>query len=1090
MKLIILLTLVFSFNTFAEVSAQHITLKAENITLGNVMKEIQAQQGYSFFFRGQDIANTRVRVNVRNANLTETMAAVLAGQGLDWTVKGETIIIKRRLPSNASPKGDDTADPIQELVITGSVVDEAGNPLEGVTVTAENTRNVTMTAADGTYRIEVARDIALLSFAAVGYHRSDQSIGNRRTIDVVMKVAVSELDEVVVVGYGTVRKEDLTGAVGSLKSEEFNQGVTTTVQQLMQGKMPGVQVVQNDGKPGGGISVNIRGVGSINSGTGPLYVIDGLPSENIDFINPMDIESIEVLKDASATAIYGARGANGVVLLTTKKGSIGKLRLDYDAYVGTQRVVNRLDVLTPDEYMHVINDLIDGGGGAVSERVTTIQNGGTDWQDMVYHQGAVVQNHNLSFSGGAGQTRYYVGLNHMNQDGVVKNTAFQRYSARINIEHRVKERFNVGLNLSTSYIKDQNIPSGFAINESGGVLYAAYNYDPTIAGYNDDGSYNRSPFMTMDSPLALLYGKNTLINRYKTFGTLFGEYFLLPELSIRLNVGGDINSHENDRYVDKTTIEGSANDGVGTFSRNSNGNYLVEGLVNYNKAFNNQSLTAVFGVTTQRFLASSINGSGRGFPNDVTRTYNFGSADPLLYTMESSKLSYQLLSYLGRLNYSLFNKYLLTASFRIDGSSRFGANNRFGYFPSVAGAWKIEEEDFFQPLRNTINTLKLRASWGRTGNQEIGYYEAITTFGNGPVAVFDDAQVKTLQPTRIGNPDLRWETTEQINAGLDFGLLNNRLQGSFDYFRKTTFDMLLNLPIPTSTGYPTQRQNVGEIANSGFEFGLTSTNIERKDISWTTSLMFNTLKNEVINLAGIPQIISGNAGFSNQLSIIQEKMPLRSFYGYEIVGIWQEGDDYSQTTDNVNPGDFKYRDVDGNGTVNADDRVVLGNSFPTFIWSLGNTFRWKDLSLYVFFEGQNGVSMFNGNLAETYYPISLRRNRLAEPLLNRWTPDNPSTVYPSFITPIGQGQKSVNNYTVEDASYIRLNTVKLSYNLPVNGRFFQSATIYVTGQNLMTWSDYQGIDPAANPNGGTDLRIDFNVYPLARTFMGGVNLTF
>lgn len=1078
--------------------AQQVSIKIERATLKEVFYELSQQTGYNFMADASLAKKIKtVSVDLKDAPLKDALKTCFKGLAVDIVTNAQhKTVFVREIPNVKTSAQGNTAisvnDIQQQSVITGKVVGKDGESLAAVSVTVKGTQIQTVSDANGNYRINVPGRDAVLVFSYLGYNAQERRVGNATVLDVQLAQAVSSLDEVVVsVGYGTVRKSDLTGSVSSLKQEDFNQGVTANVQQLMQARVPGVQVVQNDGKPGGGISVNIRGVGSINSGTGPLYVIDGLPSDNLNFINPVDVESLEVLKDASATAIYGARGANGVVLVTTKKGQSGSLRVDYDAYMGVQNVVKKLDVMNAEDYMQVMNYLIDNGGGAESERVIGIEDGGTDWQDGVFSPNATLQNHNVSFAGGSDVTRFYIGLNNFNQEGVVKNTAFQRYSGRVNLEHRIRDKFLVGINLSTSYIKDRNIPSGFSVDlNNSGALYAAYNYDPTISNFMADGQYNQSPFMNLDHPLALVYGKTSALNRYKTFGTMFAEYFIRPELSFRLNLGGDMNSHENDRYVDRTTIEGLANDGIGSFSRISNTNYLIEGLVNYDKQFNHQRLTAVLGATTQRFITTDIGGSGRGFPSDITQTYNFGLADPVLYTLNSSKVSNRLLSYLGRINYTLLDKYLLTASIRADGSSRFGRNNRFGYFPSIAGAWKIEEEDFFQSLRQTVNTLKLRASWGLTGNQEIGNYEAFTTFGNGPVAVFDNTQVKTMQPTRIGNPDLKWETTAQTNIGIDYALFGSRISGSIDYFKKETFDMLLNLPIPTSTGYAVQRRNIGRIVNSGLEFGLSSTNIHTSNFSWNTDFMFNTLKNEVKDLAGVPQIISGSAGFSNQISVIQEGAPLRSFYGYEIIGVWQEGDDFSQTTDNVNPGDFRFRDVDGNGIVNADDRQILGDSFPDFVWSFGNTFSWKNLSLYMFFEGQTGLSMFNGNLAETYFPISLRRNRLAEPLLNRWTPERPSNQYPSFITPMAQGQKGVNSYTVEDASYIRLNTLKITYRFPAKSRLFNALSVYLTGENLITWTNYKGIDPAVNPNSGTDLRIDFNVYPLARTFMGGVNLQF
>lgn len=998
----------------------------------------------------------------------------------------------------------------QQRTVKGMVT-TADDPLglPGVNILLKGTKVGTVTDVDGKYSINIPDGSSTLVFSMIGFENQEVDIGTRSLIDVILNEDISALDEVVVVGYGTVKKSDLTGSVGVLKNEDFNAGVITSAEQLLAGKIPGVQVVQNSAEPGGAISVNIRGVGSVNSGNSPLYVIDGLPMDNslavsgsgsnfdqktgrnpLASLNPQDIESIEVLKDASSTAIYGARGANGVVIITTKKGFKGGLKTNYDFYLGVQNVSKRLDILNPQEYQSILNSIIESGGGSEGESVQKLQGGGTNWQDEIYQENASVQSHNLSFTGGNEKTQFYAGLNYFDQNGVVKNSSYERFGIRLNLEHKVTNKFVLGTALNSTYTKDTYFPSGFSINEGAGVLYSAYNYDPTISPYSEDGSYNRSSFMTMDSPLALINGKTSSSNGYRTFGTFYMEYLFSKELSARINLGGDINTQQRDTFIDRTTIDGFANGGIATVLTGNRSNYLLEGLINYNKVIDDHSINSVVGITMQRFVSTNLNGTARGFPSDVLKTNNLSLGDPLLYNLSNSRSSNQLLSYLGRVNYVYKNKYLVTASIRADGSSRFGVNNRFGYFPSIAAGWKINEEEFFSGIEETVSTLKLRASWGRTGNQEIGNYQAITTFGNGPIAVMDDKQVKTLDPTRIGNEDLEWETTEQFNIGLDYGFFQDRLQGSIDYYRKNTFNMLLNLPIPTETGFTTQTRNIGSVENFGVEFGLTSTNINLSKFKWTTNLLFNTLKNEVTSIGGIPRIITGSAGFSNQISIIEVGLPLNSFYGYEILGIWQESDDYSTITDNVSPGDFKYRDVNGDGIVNSDDREVLGNSFPKFIWSIGNTLTYRGFELYFFIEGQEGFEMYNGNLAETYFPISFRRNKIAEPLRNRWTPENASNVYPSFVNPLGQGQKSVNSYTVEDASYLRLNTVRLSYNIDVHSKVFNSAKVYITGQNLATWTSYSGLDPAVNPNGGANLRIDFNAYPIARTYMGGVILQF
>mgnify|MGYP005666348595 CR=1 FL=1 len=983
--------------------------------------------------------------------------------------------------------------------------------LPGVNIFVKGSTTGTVTDIEGNYTITVPGDESILVFSYIGFISKEVTVGARTTIDVILDEDVKNLDEVVVIGYGTQRKSDITGAVTGLNEEQFNKGSITSPDQLLQGKIPGVNVVQNSGEPGGGISINIRGAGSINASNSPLFVIDGLPIDNGRFnntgtegftetnssrnplssINPADIESIDVLKDASATAIYGARGANGVIIITTKKGAAGKTKVNYDGYAGIQNVSNTVDLLSPEEYMQELNAIIDAGGGDPSQRVESIDNGGTNWQEEIYADNAVVHSHNLSFSGGNEKTTFLASLNHFDQDGIIINSGFKRYGARLNLANKVSDRFNVGLNLTSTYSRDDYVAVGQEVNERAGVVYAANNYDPTQAIFNDDGTYMVSPWMQIDNPLAIANGKTSINNTFRTLGTVYGEYFVLPELSFKLNVGGDVRTDERATYVDKTTNWGRSSNGVATIREGTRTNYLFEGTANYNKDFGRQSLNILLGITSQNFISTSHTSTASGFPSDVTGANNLGLGDPNFTTSSSNKSGNQLASYLGRVNYSLQDKYLLTATMRIDGSSRFGANNKFGYFPSVAAGWKLHREDFFGPLTNAISTLKLRVSWGQTGNQEIGNYRSISTFSSGSRdrIGWDDQQYLTTEPSRLANPDLKWETTEMFNVGLDFGILEDRINGSLEYFQKNTKDMLIELPIPSSTGFDDQLRNVGSVANSGLELGLTA-NVLTGAFNWDLNLSLSTITNEVTDLGGIPQIITGNAAQTTSgIAIIREGDPLYSFYGWEITGIWQEDDDFSQTTDNVEPGSIKFRDVNGDGTVNGDDRVILGNSFPGLIWSVGSTFSFKNFQLYLFIDGQEDVEMFNAQLGDTYYPSNFRRNRYAEPILNRWTPSNPTNEYPSFINEFSQGTKAVNSYTVEDASYVRLSTVQLSYHVPTgSGSRISDLTLYVTGQNLFTLTNYQGMNPALNSRGNANFRVDWNAYPLATSFLFGVKL--
>jgi len=993
---------------------------------------------------------------------------------------------------------------LQEIKVSGTVKDETGAGIPGVSVKIKGANIGAATDAKGNYVLNVPANGTLV-FSAVGLLSQEISVNSRTVVNVVLLSDIGKLNEVVVVGYGKVKKRDVTGSVTSLKREDFNQGAITSADQLIAGKASGVQVVQNSAEPGGGISVNIRGSGSINADNSPLYVVDGLPLDNspavsgsgtnflkskaprnpLNAINPADIQSIEILKDASATAIYGSRGANGVVLITTRSGMKGGLRVNYDTYAGTQNVAHKIKLLNAEEYQSSMNAIIDAGGGTASQKVTTIVDGGTDWLSQLYRSDAPIQNHNLSFNGGSENTSYLISLNYFDQDGVLINSGYTRYSGRINLDHKVADKFRVGINLSTSYGKDVYVSNGFDLNERAGILYAGINYDPTLPIYNSTtGRYTLSTDMNIDNPLAIANGKTSFSNLYRTLGSIYGEYTIIPGLTAKLNLGGDIASQRSDSYIDRTTIEGLAGKGIASILQGNNSNYLAEATVSYNKKINDHSFNVVAGSTIQRFIFDDVSSEARGFSSDATKTDNLGLGDPLFFKATSGKVSNSLLSYLGRINYTYKDKYLLTTSFRADGSSRFGANNKYGYFPSLALGWKADQEDFMKNIE-TLSTLKFRASWGQTGNQEIGNYLYLATFSAGNTAVFNDTQVATTTPSRLPNPDLKWEASEQLNFGIDYGLWKDRITGSIEYYTKDTRDMLISLPIPRETGFTTTVTNIGSVHNSGFEFSLSSKNFVG-DFKWSTDLNLTTLKNTVKSLGGISNILSGSAGTASNISIIEVGSPLYSFYGYKVDGIWQTGDDYTNTT--AKPGDFKFRDLNGDNIINTEDRTILGDSFPSLIWALGNNMSYKNFDLYVFIEGVNGVNMLNNNLVDTYFPANLKRNRLAEPVLNRWTPTNPSNEYPSFVNPSRQAAQSVNSYTVEDASYIRLNTVKLGYRIPVKGKTFKSASVYVSGQNLYTKTDYTGYDPALNPNGGATFRIDWNAYPTARTFLLGVSL--
>ncbi|MGS2760883.1 SusC/RagA family TonB-linked outer membrane protein [Sinomicrobium sp. M5D2P9] len=1000
----------------------------------------------------------------------------------------------------------------QDRNVSGTVTSsEDGQPLPGVNVIVKGTNNGVQTDFDGNYTIDNISGNETLVFSYLGFKTREIPLDDRPALNVVLEPGQEALDEVVVIGYGTVKKSDLTGAVSSIKAEDLNPGANASVEQALQGRVAGVHISQKSNEPGGGLSVNIRGSGSINAGTEPLYVIDGVivnngavaatggqgftanstPRNPLNTLNPADIQSIEVLKDASSTAIYGSRGSNGVVLITTKKGKTGKLRVNYDFYYGMQEAAQTLDLLSPTEYQTVLNGIIDDGGGDPGQVIEEIEDGGTDWMDQVL-RAAPTQNHNLSFSGATQNLNYYSSLNYFSQEGLVKGSGIERYNIRLNLNSNSSEKYKYGINMNASFIGDDFASTGTGINENGGALYAAINYDPTIQPYNGDGSYRLSDFITIDNPLSILHGENATGETFRFYGNTFFEYFLIPSLSAKVQLGGDTQHVRRDIFIQPYTLNGTGTGGIASIQTGRKDYVSIEGTLNYNKDIGDDNLAAMLGATYEYFQTKSFSGNARGFALPDLGTDAIGSGDPELNNLGSGRNQARFISYLARVNYSLNDKYLFTASIRADGSSRFGDNNKFGYFPSGAVAWKIHNEGFINDTE-WISQLKLRASVGSTGNANIGNSLTFQTFSAGGDLLFGDDFYNTIYPTRIANPDLTWEKAVQYDFGLDFGFLDRRISGSIDYFNKKTTDLLLVVPQALNTGFSGQTQNLGGVRNQGLEFALKLDVFRKDNFSWELAGNLATLDNEVLDIGDRGDIIRGGQSQIPDFSIVTPGQTLDSYYGFIVDGIWQEGDDFSVTEPQVQPGDIKYRDVNADGVINADDRVILGNSIPDFTWGLTSNLRLHNFTLDIVMQGVEGVERLNGNLINTYAPNNFRRNRIAEPLLNRWTPDNPTNRYPSFVNPTSQGGANalINSRTIEDASYWRLQSVRLGYQFSTETLgFINNLSIYVTGQNLLTVTDYSGVDPAANASGRNTTALDFNAYPVPRTYLIGLNIEF
>jgi TonB-linked SusC/RagA family outer membrane protein len=993
--------------------------------------------------------------------------------------------------------------------VNGTITDEKGLPIAGVTVKVKGQTTSAGTNANGIYVIEAPAS-STLQFSFLGYLSQDVEVNNRSTVNISLTPDSKALDEVVVVGYGTVRKSDLTGAVTSIKAGDLTKGTNINIQQALIGRSSGVQVYQKSGEPGSAISVQVRGITSITGNNDPLYVIDGLPVNDqvaigssapggttsnpnnrsaMNSLNPNDIESMEILKDASATAIYGSRGANGVVLITTKKGKNGAIKVDYNVSAGTQKAARVLRYMTGDEYTQAINGIIDLGN--LSTAKVTGDNANTDWQSLLLRT-AAIQSHDISFSGGGGNTKYFISGGYLKQDGIMRNSGTRRYNARVNVENAIASKYAVGISLATSYSKDYYNATGVGLNDNASSLYMAQNYDPTAPAYNANGTYYRSPLMApMDNPIAVNNGQYSEGDTYRTFGNIYAEYFLMPELSAKVRVGADINDQQRYFWIDPSTLTGLSYNGYADVRDGKRGYYLGEATLNFNKTFaTDHKVSAVIGATYENYTSSSLVANSRSFALPDLTFNALGTGDNTLNGVSNGRQENKLVSYLGRVNYSYKGKYLLTVSMRADGSARFGPNKRFGYFPSAALAWRVHDENFLKD-NNVLNDLKFRVSYGATGNQPNANYLYFSTYSAGRNAIFGGTKTSSVTPTRSANPDLQWESAKQADIGIDFAFLNSRITGSAEYYNRKTANLIYDVPQAASTGFGSRTQNVGSMRNTGFELSLRGSIVATKDFKWDAGANITTLNNKVTSLGGLSQVIYGGAGSVTTIGILKPGESIGSYYGYIVEGVWQTGDDFSQAQTGVRPGDLKYKDIDGNKQINANDRVVLGKSLPDFYYGFNTGVTFKALTLDVFFEGSQGAKLLNSSLVDSYYPVDMRRNKLAELYVNRWTPTNPTNDYPSFLPNDVQGQRQVNSKTVENASYLRLQSVRLSYKLPVpKNKFINNITVFVNGSNLHTWTSYTGSDPAANSLGDNILRLDYNSYPLTRTYTAGMNVQF
>lgn len=1011
--------------------------------------------------------------------------------------------------------------PVGVRKITGKVTDEEGEALPGVTVKIKGKSVGTITDVNGYYELNNVPVGSILEFSFVGMENTTQSVGKQSVIDIMMHMASKELEELTVIGYGSIRKSDLTGSVASINSEDLSAGMNSSLDNALAGKLPGVQVTQISGMPGSGASIRVRGTNSLTANNQPLYVIDDVPYEGgggaggldvggigngispLSQINISDIESIEVLKDASSTAIYGSRGSNGVVLITTKRGSKDdKSIISYDASYGVQQISRKIPLTNSMQYGELVNDyFVSQGQAPVYSNIDSLGIG-TDWQNLLLRTGNV-QNHSLSVSGGNKKTQYLVSLGYMDIKGIVVNSYFNRYTLRANIDTKLTNWLKVGNSISVVR-SDGNVTSSGESNNNG-VISQALTSRPTTAFKDPNGQYTiyqeNDPTALSSNPVA---NQLAIINydlRNRVFGNVYGQIDISKNLSFKSTFGYDLTNSTANYYAPRTVAIGLQKNGYAKVGNANSVYWNSTNLLTFNKDFNrNNRLTMLAGASWEKRYSESSRIEAQDFVTDALLFHNASSG--AIQQTYSGASDWTLQSYFGRFNYSLYQKYLFTLTGRIDGSSRFGAKNKYAFFPSFAFAWRASEEKFLAES-SWISNLKVRLSAGESGEQAIPSYGSLSTLSSVPVAMGTSIYTGFV-PTRMANEDLKWERTNQLNAGFDFGIWKNRVTFTADAYYKRTDDLLYNITIPVVSGFSTSIMNVGKIENKGIEFLVNVVPID-KIFKWDFTLNLSSNRNKVLALSkGMNEIIApSNSAHSSDLkanpSLIRVGEPVGVFYGYVFNGIFQNADDVaaSPVQTGAVPGELKIKDISGpdgipDGKITTDDQTIIGNPNPDWIGGFINHFSYKRFDLNANFQWTVGGDIYSfQNMYLTN--VNSRRNILLDFYKNHWTAENPNNHTPG----INYNARTYpnNSYFIYDGTFLRCSNITLSYNLPINNRIksvFQAIKVYLSVDNLFTLTNYLGFNPDISAFGDNSLAsgVDMGVYPTAKTYRIGLNVQF
>lgn len=984
------------------------------------------------------------------------------------------------------------------LEISGQITNEKTGTVPGATVLLKGTSIGTSTNSDGQFALKVPAGATTLVVSYIGYLTQEVAINGRQRVDIVLAEDIKALSDVVVVGYGTQRRAEVTGAIASVKAEEITRTPVTNVAQGLQGRAAGVQITQNSSAPGGSISVRIRGNNSINGSGEPLYVIDGIQITNsaslgeaspLSSINPGDIESVEVLKDASATAIYGSLGANGVVLITTKRGKNGPSRVSYDGYYGGQSINKKLNLLNATQFAQLENEVFKRT--IYADPASLGQ--GTDWQSLIFRK-AAIQNHQVTVAGGRNDTQLALSLNYFKQDGVVLNSSFERYSVRLNLDHRVSDRVKVGASLFTSYGINNGVAQGPTNPDQTvlqSVLGSALSAPPTLVPYDANGlvlpfaDQLGGRYREVTNPLGLLSVLNRTAVR-RTLANVYGDVQLLPGLTYRLSLSTDLQSSLNDFYsprsiVARDVLAASPTAGGSASKTNNNNTVLLhESTLTYAHTFAEQhSLKITAGISNRGTFFNTNLQSAAGFPNDLTT--NEAIQTGLIRSGSSYRADSRLDSYLARVNYAFRGRYLLEILGRADGGSVFGFNNKYGFFPAASAGWRIIEEPFLQGQK-VLSDLKLRASYGVAANgAAIGPYQSLSqTIPGGTNAYqLDHAVVIGAAPT-IPNPDLRWERSYQANVGIDIAVLQNRLTFTADVYNKDTDGLLFIKPLPLSSGYPNITGNYARLRNRGVELAVAARILDG-DFKWNVNGNISFNRNKLLALEGGQTEL-----LTSSFSVLQVGQPLGIFKTYVADGNYQTGETVLPGSAGLIAGTPKVRDLNGDGQISAADQRITGNPNPDFTYGFSTDLAYKGFDFSLFASGVQGKQLYNLLRYSLEDPLG-GRNLLAG-VADRWTPTNPSN---DFAGASQGGRLSYSDRFVEDGSFLRLRNITLGYTLPTFKGLYK-ARVYVSANNLYTFTKYSGYDPEVNIYGGsnTQLGVDNGVYPVAKSILGGLQVTF